>query len=212
MTAPHAGAELVVGTDDRPVADDSGFQDRTGADAGARADEGVPDHGTGFDDGPGVHQAAVDDRACTDDRTGGDRGAAGELGVVRDVGAVEDEALAAPAGDGRGGGVAQYEVGGAADECLGGAEVEPVSGVDHALEVGAGGEQSGEGLALDGYRAAGRDGVDDRAVEDIRARVDLVGDDLFGGLGLLQERADPPRGVGGHQPEGPGVGDPGEVQ
>lgn len=117
-----------------------------------------------------------------------------------------------PAGDGRGRRAPEDEVGGAAHEGLGGAQVQPVRGVDHALEVGAGREQVGERLAFHGDGAARRDRVDDRAAEHVGARVDLVGDDLLGRLGLLQEGLDPARRVRGDQAERPRVLDPGQVQ
>ncbi len=78
--------------------------------------------------------------------------------------------------------------------------------------MGAALQQAGEGLAFDGDRTAGRDGVDDRAVEDVGARVDLVGDDLLGRLRLLQEGGHPAGLVGRHQAEGARVGDLGQVQ
>src|SRR5207248_2186231 len=161
--------------------DDRAVQDRAGPDARPGADQRLPDPGARFDHRALQDGAAVDARALADDGARPDDRAAGELGVRGDVGVLQDETLAAAAGDGRGGGAAQDGVGGAADECLGGAQVEPVGGVDHALEVGAFGEQSGEGLAFDGDGPPGRDGVDHRPVEDIGARVDLVGDDLLGG-------------------------------
>lgn len=78
--------------------------------------------------------------------------------------------------------------------------------------MGAGREQAGERLAFHGDGAARRDRVDDRAAEHVGARVDLVGDDLLGRLGLLQEGLDPARRVRGDQTERPRVLDPGQVQ
>ena len=168
-----------------PGLDDRAVQDRAAVDAGAARRSVAPRRPTV----PPVSFAS-----------GGDRG--------RRAG----QAVAARPGDGRGRRAAEDEVGGAADEGLRGAEVQPVGGVDHALQVGARGQQAGERLALHGDRAARRDRVDDRAAEDVGARVDLVGDDLLGRLRLLQERRDPARRVGRDQAEGARVLDPGQVQ
>ncbi len=73
-------------------------------------------------------------------------------------------------------------------------------------------QQPGEGLAFDGDGAAGGDGVDDGAAEDVGPGVDLVGDDLLGRLRLLQEGEDAPGLVGGDEAEGARVLDAAEVE
>ena len=168
------------------------------------------DDGAGFDDGARQDRAADDPRARRRrPRPRPTTVPPVELGVGATWRVGQDQAVAAAAGDGRGRRPAEHQVGGAADEGRRGAEVQPVRGVDHALEVRAGGQQPGERLALDRDRPAGRDRVDHRAAEDVAARVDLVGDDLLGGLRLLQERRDPAVLVGGHQPERARVRRPG---
>ena len=101
------------------------------------------------------------------------------------------------------------QVGRAADERRRRAEVEPVGGVDVPEHPGAGGEQTGEGLPLDRDHPPGRDGLDDAALEDVAAGVDLVG---TAGSRSSPGTPDPAVRVGGHQPERPRVGDPDQVQ
>lgn len=81
-----------------------------------------------------------------------------------------------------------------------------------ALEVGPRREQPGERLAFHRHRPPRRDRVDHRPPEDVRARVDLVGDDLLRRLGLLQEGEHPARVVRGDQSVRPGVRHLREVQ
>ena len=209
---PHPAPQLVVGADIRAVPHHRAVQDRPRADPRTRPHQRVRHHRPRLDDRTRQNRAALHARPRADDRALCHHRAAGQLRVGGDLRRRQDQAVAAAAGDGGGRGAAEDQVRRAAYEGRRGAEVEPVRRVHHALEVGAAGQQAGEGLALHRHRPARRDAVDDRAPEHIRARVDLVGDDLLGRLGLLQERRDPPGRVRGDEPERPRVVDPGEVQ
>ena len=119
------------------------------------------------------------------------------------------QALPALPGQRRRRGDAAYQIGRTADEVLRGSHIPPVAGVDVARHLGAVGEQRREELALHRDLPAARDEVDDAALEDVGAGIDLVGGRIFG---LLQKRQHISVTVGRYRTEGAGVADPHQVQ
>ena len=109
--------------------------------------------------------------------------------------ATEQQALTARAGHGRRGHHTEHQVARALDERLRRADVEPVGGPGVAHHDRPGGDQAGERLPLHRHNLAGRDLVDDRPAKDVTAGVDQFAHRV---RRLLEERGDPPGGVGGH--------------
>ena len=96
-----------------------------------------------------------------------------------------------------------------AHEVLRCAHVAPVTGVDVPAHPDVIGEQGGKHLPLHRHLPATRDPVDDVAVENVTAGVDLVGRGVFG---LLQERQHVAVRIGGHTAEGPRITDTDQMQ
>ena len=106
----------------------------------------------------------------------------------------------------------KHEIGGAAHEVPGSAEVEPVGVVDHAADQSTLGEERREGLTLDRYGAPNGNGVDGRPAKDVATGIDLVRDDLRGRRRLLAEGQHAPVLICRDQSIRGGIRDAHEVQ
>ena len=143
-------------------------------------------------------------------RAPGRRGARAEhrsaerLGTRLELGAGKQQGLPARARQRGGGQPAEHQVAGSADERLGRSDIEPVRGLRIPHHDLAGRDERGEGRPFHRNHLPGWYLVDHPPPEDVAAGVDPVRQRP---RRLLQERRDPPAGVGGHAAEPRRVGD-----